>query len=106
MSKRLLGLGTWLLGLFAAGPAFAQSHSTSSPRQSDDHFARNRNMSVQDRLKAHGERLGYHAGGLWIKPELLAVAGYDDNIGADEFNPTGGAVYELNPRIDIDSDWG
>lgn len=92
-----LALLTALVGMgYSATPALAQS---------DDNFARDRNVSVRDRPKPEYEAGGIRMGGFVLYPELLAAAEFNDNIFAVEANEEEDLIWHVKPSLDLVSQW-
>jgi hypothetical protein len=97
----LVGIGV-ALGL--SPPVAAQSQSDA---EDGDYFRRDRNTSVAQRRQDRSDVGGLRAGAFLIRPELTVLGGYTDNYAAAEDNAEEGtAVYEVNGRLGIESDWG
>ncbi len=86
-----------LLGLMA-GDAFAQPASNSS-------FARDRNISVTERLKPEYQTSGVDLGGFILSPELTTGLRYNDNIFALSANKVDDFIVKINPSAILQSKW-
>ena len=112
MARRGVGLTALLIGLGAAlglpaNKAFAQSAAhTNAADTSNDHFRRDRNISVAQRRQARDDGAGWRVGSFLVRPELDLEIGYTDNFAADETDPQGSAIYEADVRLSANSDWG
>lgn len=94
------------LGLAAGAAPTAAAQGAAADSDDGDHFRRDRNTSVAQRRTDRHEEGGLRAGSFKVKPQLDVLAGYTDNFAAAETNPESATVYEVDGRLDIESDWG
>lgn len=97
MSKTAILAGVALACLFCADIAAAQD--------SGSNFSRNRNISVRERPKPGYEAVGHRAGSFMIYPRVDVGVTFDDNIFATSTGEESDAVWTVEPRVDVISNW-
>lgn len=98
MSKPAILAGAALACLFCADIAAAQDSGGSN-------FARNRNTSVRERPKPGYEAVGHRAGSFMIYPRVDVGVTFDDNIFATSTGEESDAIWTVEPRVDVISNW-
>ena len=76
--------------------------------QDDDgsYFARDRNISVTQRIPAGYEPLGLRVGSFNVAPDLSVTLEKNDNIFYQPIDKTGDLITQIAPSVAISSDWG
>lgn len=93
-----------LLVATAAVPVFLVAGQVSA--QSTSNFARDRNVSVTERVPAGYEPLGLRIGGFNVSPTLGVGAEANDNIYYTSQGKTHDMIYSVAPAVSVSSDWG
>ena len=93
-----------LLVAAAAVPVFLAADQASA--QSTSNFARDRNVSVTERIPTGYEPLGLHVGAFTVSPTLGVGAEANDNIFYTSQGKTHDMIYSVAPAVSVASDWG
>ncbi len=98
MSKPAILTGAALACLLCADVAVAQENAGSN-------FARNRSVSVRERPKPGYEAVGHRAGSFMVYPRVDVGVTFDDNIFATATGEESDAIWTVEPRVDVISNW-
>ena len=97
MKNLALVIATGLIAPFAA--------AQSAAAQDANLFARDRNVSVDQRGRPELEALGIRAGSFMLYPKVQFDVGHDSDVAVAGVDERSDSLFRVSPRVDIESDW-